>query len=116
MAQYYKMWIIFALLRIAVREVAFAGRKPEDPIQAHVVEDWEKGHFLAFVDGYQGQRRTYGMFLHVDVMPNGKVYIRHDGTEVVIAERLAERGIPKSDIILMFQPPIHREDTAYALG
>ncbi len=99
-----------------LREIAFAGRKPEDPIQAHVVEDREKGHFLAFVDGYRGQRRTYGMFAHVDVLPSVKVYVRHDGTEVVIAERLEERGIPKSDIVLMFHAPIQREDSAYAVG
>ncbi|MEM7657615.1 MAG: element excision factor XisI family protein [Bacteroidota bacterium] len=104
------------IVRKVLVEVARAGRKAEDPIQASVAADMKNGHFLAFFDGWRGTKRSYGIFIHVDVLPTGKVYLRHDGTDVIIAHKLEAAGIPKSDIVLAFHHPIQRPDTEYALA
>ena len=36
---------------------------------------------------------------------NGRVWLQHDGTDWIIADRLVERGIPAHDIVIGFQPP-----------
>jgi XisI protein len=43
-----------------------------------------------------------------NIKPSGKVWLQHDGTSLRIAEELHERGIPKSDIVIGFQPPYVR--------
>ena len=45
---------------------------------------------------------------------NGKVWIQEDNTDLVIADDLERAGIPKSDIVLGFQPPSVRPYTEYA--
>ena len=40
--------------------------------------------------------------------------MQHDGTEEGVAALLAERGVPKSDIVLGFQAPYKRKYTGFA--
>ena len=49
--------------------------------------------------------RIYLPFVHIDVRPDGKVWIQHDGTDLRIADQLVERGIPKHQIVLGFKSP-----------
>ena len=51
----------------------------------------------------------YATFIHIDVRPNGRVWLQHDGTDLRIANQLIERGIPKNDIVIGFQPPYVRD-------
>lgn len=44
-------------------------------------------------------------FVHIDVTKEGKVWIQHDGTDLRITDQLAERGIPKKQIVIGFKPP-----------
>jgi hypothetical protein len=52
---------------------------------------------------------------HLDSVA-GKIWIQQDGTEVGIANQLVELGVPKSDIVLGFNPPMMREYTEFAVG
>jgi hypothetical protein len=47
---------------------------------------------------------------------SGKVRLQADNTDLRIAERLEEAGIPKGDIVLGFQPPSVRPYTEYAVA
>lgn len=86
-----------------------AAMSPSDEqVETQLVMDDERGHFLLFSVGWEQDYREYTPFVHIDVKPNGKVLIQHDGTDLKIALLLAEKGIPKSDIVLAFHPQHQR--------
>lgn len=94
-----------------VRELCFeiAQISPSDEhVETQLVIDDERGHYLLFSVGWEQDNREYAPFVHIDVKPNGKVFIQHDGTDLKIALLLAEKGIPKSDIVLAFHPEHQR--------
>jgi hypothetical protein len=47
---------------------------------------------------------------------NGKIVIQEDWTEHGLARDLEEAGVPKSDIVLGFQPPEVRPGAGYAIA
>ena len=82
----------------------------EDNIETQVIIDHENGHYLLFSVGwYENKQREYAPFLHIDLKPNGKVYLQHDGTDLKVALLLNEKGIIKSDITLAFHAPQRRQ-------
>lgn len=105
-----------SIVKELVRHISTLGKRPDDPIQAHVIEDDKKGHYLIFSDGWRGERRVYGSYLHLEVKPDGKVWLHHDGTDLEVALMLIDKGIKRSDIVLGFQPPIVRPDTGFAVA
>ncbi|MDX2285584.1 MAG: XisI protein [Bacteroidia bacterium] len=82
---------------------------PEDPIETQVIIDDERGHYLLFSVGWEPAiRREYSPFAHIDVKPDGKVWVQHDGTDLRIALMLADAGIPKHQIVLGYHAPYRR--------
>jgi hypothetical protein len=63
--------------------------------------------------GWEKKRRVHHFVIHLEII-NGKVWIQEDNTDLVIADDLERAGIPKSDIVLGFQPPSVRPYTEYA--
>ncbi|BAZ21134.1 XisI protein [Kalymmatonema gypsitolerans NIES-4073] len=53
--------------------------------------------------------------LHLDII-DGKIWVQQDGTEVGIANKLVEIGVPKHDIVLGIDPPKMRQYTEFAVG
>jgi len=53
--------------------------------------------------------------VHVEII-GGKIWIQADWTERGVAADIEEAGIPKSDIVLGFQPPHIRPYTEYAVA
>lgn len=53
--------------------------------------------------------------MHFDI-ENGKVWIRANGTELDVGEALVERGVPKDDIVVGFQPERYRPYSGYAVN
>ncbi len=84
-------------------------------VEAEVIIDRVQNHFELMKVGWNGQRRIHGCVVHLDIR-DGKIRIRHDGTEEGIANRLVEAGVPKSDIVLGFQTPFQRRCTEFAVG
>ena len=66
-------------------------------------------------EDWDGSRRIYGPVVSLEII-DGKVWLQADNTDLRIAERLEEAGIPKDDIVLGFQPPHVRPYTAYAVA
>lgn len=86
------------------------------PLKTHFIIDPQTGHYLLYRDGWRGETRIYGCFIHVQVAEDGKVWLHHDGTDLAIGQDLLDAGIPKSDMVVGFHPPIMRPDTEFALG
>jgi len=91
------------------------GERPDDPVQTQFILDDERGHYLLYFNGWRGEKRTYGSYLHIEVTDTGKVYLHHDGTDLIIAQQLMDQGIPKEHIVLAWQAPIKRGDRGFAV-
>lgn len=79
-----------------------------DEVEIQIIIDEKRGHYLCYNVGWEKQRWIYGSFLHIDVKETGKVWLQHDGTSLRLAEEMIDRGIPKHDIVVGFQPPFVR--------
>lgn len=96
------------IVRQTVEEIA--AMIPSNPeVETQLITDDEHGHYLiSSVGWHQDRRRELNNFVHIDVKPDAKVWIQHDGTDLRIALRHAEYGIPKKDIVLAFHAPYRR--------
>lgn len=97
-----------AIVRQLVEDIAQMNPS-EEQSETQVIIDEERGHYLLFSVGWGHNRWEYVPFVHLDVRSDAKVHIRHDGTDLKIAERLVEIGIEKRDIVLAFQSPSRRK-------
>ena len=86
-----------------------------DAIETYLVIDHDNDHFQLMQDGWKRAYRYYGAILHFDIK-DGKIWVRHDGTEDGIAPVLVERGVAPSDIVLAYHSPFVRKFTNYAVG
>lgn len=77
------------------------------------VFDRRTDNYLVLREGWEQSKRTYGVVVHLEIM-NGKIWIQEDWTEHGVASDLETAGVPKSDIVLGFQPPRVRPYTEYA--
>ena len=80
-----------------------------------IVFDRRSDSYLILREGWDGPRHIHGPFVSLEII-NGKVWLQVDHTNLRIAQRLEETGIPKSDIVLGFQPPQIRPYTEYAIA
>jgi hypothetical protein len=78
--------------------------------------DEEHGQYLLFTDGWQGEKREYGCFMHLDVKPDGKIWLRRDGTDLDIGQQLLDEGVAKSELVLAFHSPKMRELSDFAVS
>ena len=99
-----------------IEEIGRLGAKPDAAVQTQIIRDEPNGHYLLFSNGWRGNERVYGCYLHIDVAADGKVWLQHDGTDLTVAQELLDRGIPKTDIVLAFHAPFVREDTGFAVS
>ncbi|MEL7143392.1 MAG: XisI protein [Cyanobacteria bacterium J06643_4] len=96
------------------RRASIKSSNPE--IETELIFDTERDHYQIVHTGWQDSRkRLYGCAVHVDIK-DGKIWVQHDGSEVAIADQLAELGVPKQDIVLAYQAPHVRQYTDFAVG
>ncbi len=97
-----------------VREIVqdIASISPSDEaVKTQVIMDEQRGHYLLFSVGWEGGNvREYSPFVHIDVCPDGKIWIQHDGTNLKIALMLVDAGIPSQQIVLGFKAPYRRAE------
>jgi hypothetical protein len=86
-----------------------------DKFRDQAVFDRRNDNYLVFREGWDGSRRVHSFVIHVEII-NGKIVIQEDWTEHGLARELEEVGVPKSDIVLGFQPPDVRPQTGYAIA
>jgi XisI protein len=105
-----------SIIRAIVSEIA--AMTPSDAnSETQLIMDDERGHYVLFSIGWQDILREYLPFVHIDVKPDGKVWIQHDGTDLKIALWLVEKGIAKQDIVLAFQSLNRRKQLPeFAIG
>ena len=77
--------------------------------------DTERNHYQIVLVGWNDNWRTYGCVFHLDIKED-KIWIQYNGSEVDVAQKLVDLGIPKQDIVLGFHAPYKRKYTGYALG
>ncbi len=87
----------------------------EDEVKSQLVIDTTNHHYQLLFTGWQGEKRIYGCPIHID-LKDGKIWIQQDFTEAGIAQRLLEKGVPKSDIVLGFRSPFMRQLSEFAVG
>jgi hypothetical protein len=91
-------------------------RSSSDPIKSQTIFDREGDHYQLVNLGWKdSSTRIYGCALHVDII-NDKIWVQHDGTEDAIADELADKGVPKRDIVLAYQAPHVRQYTEFAVS
>lgn len=78
--------------------------------------DEKRGQYILFTDGWNNEKRDYGCFMHIEVKEDGKVWLRRDGTDLDIGQRLLEEGVAKSDLVLAFRSPNRRALTEFAIA
>jgi len=85
-------------------------------IEVETVFDNQRHHYEMVHVGWDGVRRVHGSVIHVDIKPDGKIWIQHDGTESGIADDLMAAGVPKNMIVLAFYSPRKRVHTDFAVS
>ncbi|MBW4646599.1 MAG: XisI protein [Goleter apudmare HA4340-LM2] len=83
-------------------------------IQAQTIFDTERDNYQLVYVGWRNSKQVYGTVLHLDII-DGKIWIQQDGTEIGIANKLLELGVPKQNIVLGFDPPKFRHYTDFAV-
>jgi hypothetical protein len=84
-------------------------------IQSRTLFDESQDCYAVISEGWLGNERVLDIILNLEII-NGKVWIQADNTDIVIARKLEEKGIPKSDIVLGFRSPDVRPYTEYAVA
>lgn len=77
------------------------------------VFDRRTDSYLLLREGWDKSRRVHAIVVHLEIL-DGKIWVQEDWTEHGVAADLEEAGVPKSDIVLGFQPPQVRPYTEYA--
>ncbi len=85
-------------------------------ITTEAVIDEANDHYLVTHVGWDNKgRRVYSSVIHLDLI-GGKLWIQQDSTDWCVADALLEAGVPKTDIVLGFQPAEVRPLTEFAVA
>ncbi len=87
----------------------------DSEIECQLIFDTEHDHYQLLDIGWEGLKRVYNCFIHLDIK-NGKVWIQRNMTEADLAQDLVSMGIPKEDIILGLHPSYKRPYTGYGVA
>lgn len=85
-----------------------------EKVEKVLIVDGDSGHFQLLMQGWHENQYVHQLIFHLQVKTDGKVWIWLNQSDQRIASELVERGIPKTDIVLGFQPPQFRQYTQYA--
>ncbi|MCG5056752.1 MAG: XisI protein [Limnoraphis sp. WC205] len=90
------------------------GESHKSDVECQLIFDGEHDHYQLLDIGWQGLKRVYNCFIHLDIKDH-KIWIQRNLTEINIAQELVNRGIPPEDIILGLHPPYKRPYTGYGV-
>lgn len=100
---------IIALLQ----EHAYSGAKAS----SIVIADKERNQYQLALIGQDENHTSYiWIRMHLQLKPDGKIWIIENKTEYDIGDELVERGIAKSDIVVALLPEHVRKYTEYAVN
>lgn len=78
--------------------------------------DEQNGQYLLLSDGWLTDNRIYGPLIHIEVKNNGKVWLRHDGTDLEIGQQLLNAGVLPTDLVPAFHDPSIRGYAGFAIA
>lgn len=81
----------------------------DETTETQIILDDSGGYYVLFDIGWENEYRIYLPYLHLTVKKDGKIWIEHDGTDLVVADLLVEKGISKKEIVLAWQAPFRRK-------
>lgn len=84
-------------------------------VAVETIFDKDQHHYLLVQVGWVNGHWVYGCIFHLDII-EGKIYIQQNNTELSVASKLVDLGVPKTDIVLGFHSPFKRKFTEYAVG
>lgn len=83
-------------------------------MEDQVILDFENNHFQLITIGWNDGKYIFLPLIHFDIKPDGKIWLMANNTDVRIAEELVEKGIPRNEIVIGFQPAALRSISDYA--
>lgn len=104
-----------AIIEALLEEYAAQMPQGNDMPENQVISDHKRRHYQLFTVGWENDQYIQFPVFHFDIR-NGKVWIQVNNTDILIAEELMQRGIPKSDIVLGLQHPLMREESGFAVA
>jgi len=84
-------------------------------VECQLIFDTEHDHYQLLDVGWQGMKRVYHCFIHIDIK-DGKIWLQQNNTEVDLAQILVKMGIAKDNIVLGLHPPYKRPYTGYGVA
>lgn len=84
-------------------------------IESQIILDTERNHYLLIDVGWEQKQFVYGTIIHLDIKGD-KVWIQRNNTEIDLAKRLVEKGIPKENIVIGLHSPFMRRFSGYAMS
>ena len=78
-------------------------------VKPQMLVDREGNHYQLIKIGWdeKQQQFVFGILFHFDIIED-KIWLQLNNTEFYLVDELVELGVPKSDIVLGFQPPLVR--------
>lgn len=86
-----------------------------EAVECQLVFDTKHDHYQLLDIGWDGLKRVYNCFIHIDIKDD-KIWIQRNMTETDLAKELIEKGAIKEDIILGLHPPYKRLYTGYGVA
>ena len=105
--------------RQAVQQVLtkYGSYKPINvQVDVQTIFDTERNHYQVVSVGWHNERRIHSCSMHIDIKPDGKVWIQLNNTEAHLADELMELGVNREDIVLRFDSPYMRQFTDFAVS
>ena len=94
---------------------AWYSQGEEHGVDLEVIADETHGQYQLMRVGWHGESRIRKQIFYVR-LKNGKFWIEEDWTEEGIANELVRLGVPRSEIVLAFNPPEMRPYTEFAVA
>ena len=84
-------------------------------IKYYVIKDKENHHYQLISMGFRKGIFIHNCIFHFDII-NEKVWLQANNTDILIADELIEKGVPKDEIVLGFHEPHLRQYTGFAVA
>ena len=101
--------------QILINHATLEANNYNSEIECQLIFDTEHDHYQLLDIGWDGLKRVYNCFIHLDIK-DGKIWIQRNMTEADLAQDLVEMGISKEDIILGLHPSYKRPYTGYGVS
>ena len=92
----------------------YAARRTRDEIEYQCISDTKLHHYQVVKVGWADNSFCHNIIFHFQIKDDGKVWLLVNNTDILVTDDLIELGIPKSEIVLGFQPIEIRAFSGYA--